>query len=174
MKKIVAIFGVLALAACSTSSSSGSDSGDSGVDLTPDIPSTSLNTEFGTALNDLRASNGESSLTFDATVGEAAQIHANDMFENDHLSIFLEATNEDMGDTLNNLGLEWDEIAQFIAQGEFETDTLLTEWNTNGSQGDGSIAALDDLNFPDYELFGLGTAGEGIDTRWVLLLVNPT
>ena len=171
MKKIVAIFGILALAACS---SGGSDGSDSGVDLTPDIPSTSLNTEFGTALNDLRAGNSQTALTYDSTVGEAAQIHANDMYENDYLSIFLEETSEDMGDTLNNLGLSWDEIAQFIAQGEYEVDTLLTEWDENGSQGDGSIAVLDDLNFPDYELFGLAKAGDGDDSRWVLLLVNPT
>lgn len=172
MKKIVAIFGVLALSACSTGSSDGDDSG---VDLTPTTPSTTMNAEFGTGLNALRMGAGEETVFYDATVGLAAQTHANDMYDNDYLSIFMGPGNtQDMGDTLNDLGLSWSDIGQMVAQGDFDTDSVLTEWETNGSPDGSNGGGTDELTFSDYELFGLAKAGEGADSRWVLLLVNPS
>ncbi|WP_341367385.1 CAP domain-containing protein [Yoonia sp. BS5-3] len=132
-----------------------------------------MNSEFGAGLNALRMQNGANDVFYDATVGRAAQIHANDMYTNDHLSIFLgdDPTAFDMGDTLaQTLGMDWNEIGQYIAKGDYDTDTVLTEWETNGSQGDGDNA--DKLTFTNMDLFGIAKAGSGTDSRWVLLLVD--
>ncbi|MDX8354630.1 hypothetical protein [Cognatiyoonia sp. IB215182] len=172
MKKIISVVALFGLSACL---GGGDSSSDSGVDLTPDTPDVAMNMDFGTQLNGMRMAGTE--VDYDATAGRAAQIHANDMFEKDYLSIFLPGTTapmggeKDIGDTLNELGLTWQDIGQFIAQGDFTTTTLLDEWATNGSQGDGSAA--EDLTFEDFELFGLAKAGSGSDQRWVLVLVNP-
>ncbi|MFQ1702771.1 CAP domain-containing protein [Loktanella agnita] len=167
MKKHLTILSLLILPACM-----GGGDGTS-VDLTPSGPSASMNAEFNPLLNGVRMDAGESELFYDERVGQAAQIHANDMLVNNELSIFLAGTERDMGDTLNSLGYGWQDIGQMVAQGNYSLAGVLSEWEANGSPAGSGGGGSDELTFEDYVEFGIAKAGSGNDQRWVLLLTNP-
>jgi uncharacterized protein YkwD len=162
MNKYISVLALLALPACL--------GGDSGTSISGPTAS-QLNTELGGYLNSFRMTNGESTLDYEPQLAAAAQVHADDLFDNDSApSIFLTGTATDIGDTLNSMGYSWNDIDQFIAEGDFTVQSVFTEWQTNGSQGNGSDA--DDLIFADHDEFGFAKAGTGADQRWVLVLTN--
>ncbi len=131
MKKYVTVLALLALPACFGVSD--------GVDLTPDGPEVSqedLNTEFGATMNNVRVANNAAAmpLTYDARVGAAAQIHADDMLARDYLSIEILGSDDgmgnpmDIGDIVTAQGYTWSDIGQLVAQGEFTVEGILNEF----------------------------------------------
>ena len=171
MKYLVACAALALLPACM-------GSGGDDVDLTPSSPDLAANNAMGSALNDVRAANSAIDLEYDPTVGRVAQIHANDMFENSTVSIFLSDSGRDMGDTLNlDFTFPWSVIVQMVNQGDMTVEEALAEWQANGSPagsgGSTSIELQDGLSddSADFEYFGLGKAGSGSDTYWALLIV---
>jgi hypothetical protein len=157
MNKYISVLALLALPACL-----------GGGDSTTSVPT--MNEEFGVSLNGVRMNAGESTLFFEPQLQTAAQVHADDMVANDTLSIFLDGTMTDIGDTLNSMGYSWNDIGQFVAQGDDSMQEVLAEWQLNGSAADGSPA--DDLTFEDMDWFGIAKSGSGADQRWVLVLTN--
>ena len=170
MKYFVACAALALLPACM-------GSGGDDVDLTPSSPDMAANNAMGSALNDVRASNSVFDLEYDPTVGQTAQIHANDMFENGAVSIFLAGSGKDMGDTLNqDFNFAWVDIVQMVNQGDMTVEEALAEWQANGSPGGSNGSTASELEFSleenDFDFFGLGKAGSGSDTYWALLIVN--
>lgn len=165
MKPYHFIFGALLLSACSSG-------GSSTVDLTPSAPSTTLNSSFGTLMNNTRlALNGTApALAYDADVGRAAQLHANDMYTRNYDSIFIQGGGgDDIGDRVTAQGYSWEDIAQLIDRGDA----------TVQQQVDAFAAENCTINTTCYENadfahFGVGRAGSGADMRWVLVLTDPT
>lgn len=186
MKHMISILALLALPACL-------DSGDTtvdvdlddtveedtvdDVDLTPDTPDLALNTEVGTLLNDARTTFGSADVTYDSSLGRAAQDHANDMFDNDYLAVTIPGTvgnnngMQDIGDRVTAYGYTWADIVQLVAQGDFTTSEAFDELNNDGNCG----GPAQDLCITDsvLENFGLAKAGSGDDQRWVLVLTSP-
>lgn len=182
MKYAFAMIAVLGLSACmggGGSTGGGSGGGGGGVDLTPDVPDATMNSEMGAILNDVRTANGRFDLEYESTIGRAAQIHANDMYEAGRPSILLSSNGQDMGDTLrDDLFFNWSFIEQFANQGDYTVQELFDEISTNGSapgSGGSTASNLNDFALDDdsFEFFGLGKAGSGSDQYWALLLVDP-
>jgi hypothetical protein len=177
MKYFVSILALAALPACIKSD-------DSAVDLTPSTPSVSMNNDMGAILNGARTG-GLEPLVYDGRVGQIAQNHANDMFDRDYLSIYeLGSTNgtapdgrRDLGDDLNAANLRWEQIEQFVAEGDKTVAVLFNEFSNRplGGPIEGSIdQGMDDaLELADFEFFGIGKAGSGSDQKFALLLVHP-
>ncbi|WP_234417002.1 CAP domain-containing protein [Loktanella sp. Alg231-35] len=179
MKYLVSVLALAALPACI----GGGGGGD--VDLTPSTPSASMNTEMGMTLNGARTG-GLDPLVYDGRVGQIAQNHANDMFERDYLSIYEMGSTgfggprggeRDMGDDLNAAGLGWEQIEQFVAEGDKTVAVLFDEFSNRpiGGPIEGSIdQGMDDvLELAEFEFFGIGKAGSGSDQKFALLLVHP-
>lgn len=176
MRNYISVLALMALPACFGVGN--------GVDLTPSSPDAAVTSQAQSSLDGTRIANAQDTLTYNATVGRVAQSHANDMFDRNYLSI-LELGSDlgggvmrDLGDDLNDSRLFWDEIIQMVEQGDMTVDDVLTQFATSGSADTGVGSDQNDfgnaMNNADYELFGIGKAGSGDDTRWALLLVDPT
>jgi hypothetical protein len=136
-------------------------------------------------------SSGLEPIFYNATVGRVAQSHAQDMVDRNYFSIFEDGTDTcagvgglcDMGDDLNDISRNWDEIVQMVARGDKSIPVLFSEFRgrtVDNNVGDGDLGEkLDDgLQFQDfvgegYEFFGLGKAGSGDDTKWAFIFVDP-
>jgi uncharacterized protein YkwD len=171
MNKYISVLALLALPACM-----GGDSG-SGVDLTPSGPDATMNANFGTLMNNMRLVTvpGDDPLEYDARLGRAAQLHANDMYEDGYFSIYIPLELDpngdpaDIGTRVNAQGYSWALIAQLIEQGDYSLSEVLAEWSDDTCDTAGTICLEDDL----YQDFGLAKAGSGTEQKWVLILTEP-
>lgn len=163
MKKQLSILAMLALPACMGGGS------DSGVDLTPSSPDVAMNNDFGALLNGVRVNDA----SYDARLGRAAQIHANDMVDRDYLSVTIPGTvgnnngMQDIGDLITAQGYTWADLAQLVEQGEYTLAEVLTEFQSVDCGNAGQDLCLEDSTFTD---FGIAKAGAGVDQKWVLVL----
>ncbi len=176
MKHMISILALLALSACSTSSGSDDvvvpvDPVDP-VDLTPDVPDVSMNSDFGSLLNNVRLDAGELEVEYNSTLGLAAQTHANDMFDREYLDILVldDADGRDIGDIVTELGYSWALIKQEVAQGDLTVDGLLAEIESEECGGAGEDNCITDDRFQD---FGIAKAGEGDGQKWVFIMTEP-
>ena len=160
-----------ALAACSNSG----DSVEMTTDLTPSIPSVTLNTSFATLMNGVRATNGVADLTYDSRVGQAAQNHANDMVVNNYFSVTIPGSDNgsgdlrDIGDRVTDAGYSWVDIEQLIAQGEFSTAEAFAAFGAQTCDAVGTIC----LTQNGFTNFGIAKAGTGSNQKWVFVMVEP-
>lgn len=156
----------LLLSACSSG-------GSSTVDLTPSAPSTSLNSSFGTMMNNTRLATNASApaLVYDSDVGRAAQLHANDMFTRNYDSVqILGGGGTDIGDRVTDQGYSWEDIAQLIDRGENTTAAQVAAFSDDVCDAPNGTC----YNRTNFAHFGVARAGSGADTRWVLVLTDPT
>ena len=170
MKKQLSILAMLALPACMGGGS------DSGVDLTPSSPDVAMNSDFGTLLNGVRIGAGEAAVSYDGRIGQAVQIHANDMFTDGYTSILIPGEvngaglPKDIGDLVTEQGYSWSTILQLVAEGDFTLDEALTALDNAGACGGG---AQDPCITDDrFEHFGIAKAGSGVDQKWALVLAE--
>ena len=130
----------------------------------PAAPSTVDNLSFAGMLNNVRVANSAAVVTFDARLGTAAQTHANDMLANNYFS-HTGLNGSNAGDRIKAAGYNWQTYGENIAQGQRSEAEVLTAWtNSPGHHAN-------DIN-PNFKDFGLGKAGTGSDTRWVLVLAT--
>ncbi|MEM7724672.1 MAG: CAP domain-containing protein, partial [Pseudomonadota bacterium] len=136
-------------------------------------PSTSLNSSFGTLMNNTRlaANSGANTLVYDSDVGRAAQLHANDMYTRNYDSVqILGGGGDDIGDRVTDQGYSWEDIAQLIDRGENTTADQVAAFSDDVCDApNGTCFARN-----NFAHFGVARAGSGADTRWVLVLTDPT
>ncbi len=181
MKKAISVLAIMGLSACM------GGGGGSDVSVTSAEPDPTVTAEIGSLLNGAR-STMLPGLEYQADVGRVAQTHAQAMVDEPFLNIFVPGSTGcagprggecDMGDALNGISRNWDEIVQMVAQGDQSVTVLWTEFQgrtsvDNVGEGDTWDKLDGALEFDgDYEFFGLGKAGSGSDTKWALLVVDP-
>jgi len=171
MKPIFSGFLLVTLAACGGGSGGADNIVSSGGALTspaitiPDvdpITDTARDASFGTILNNVRLDNGADPVTYNGQLNTAAQLHAEDMLENDYFS-HVGLNGSTIGTRVQATGYNYARVGENIAAG-YQTETsVLDGWvNSPGHQANN----ID----PRFEEFGLGYARDGNDTRWVLVL----
>ena len=174
MKFYVCAVVMISLAACSGGGGGGGDDGGDGgtpVDLTPDAPDATLNSDFGMLMNGSRSAS-KPDLVYNDTVGKVAQAQANVMFEDGHLSEWESGTagvGRDVGDRLNDEGYSWFSYAARTEQGENTVADQMTEFEDDICQG----SAITCFEVTEFEEFGIARAGAGDDTKWMLILTEP-
>jgi len=117
---------------------------------------------FGSLLNNVRLSNGAQTVSHNAQLDIAAQLHAQDMLDNDYFS-HTGLNGSSAGDRVTLAGYDWWTYGENIAAGYRTEDGVMKGW----TESEGHHA--NNIN-PNFEEFGLGYAEGNGDTRWVLLL----
>ena len=113
---------------------------------------------FGILLNDTRGDYDVLPVVANDILMEAATLHAQDMVENDYLS-HTDLNGGSAGDRVLALGYDYSFVAENIAQGFSDQETVMEAWmNSPGHQS----------NILDPRAVEFGIAQE--DTTWVLLL----
>ncbi len=174
MKYAISLVALCLLPACMGGGSDG-----------PPAPTTQLNTDFGTLLNGVRMGNGATAVDFDVRVANAAQAHATDMvvdnyFAHDTLNPTPECNDPcDAGERLLAEGYTWKMFYEGIGRGNNLTlQQLLDAWEAGGDGTNFSVdndnGATNNINFGDFEHFGIAKAGPDGNQRWVLLMADPT
>lgn len=120
---------------------------------------------FATLINAVRSEAGTTPLSYNGQLNSAAQKHARDMFENDYFS----HTGRD-GSTVKTRveaeGYSVLHVGENIAQGQKNENAAINSWIKSAPHQANNIN-------PDFEEFGLGRAGSGSETRWVLVFATP-
>ena len=172
MKRVFSILGLAILTACGGGGSGSSSSSGPSEELeiipplpAPVAPSVVENNSFASLLNDVRIDNGASSVTYDNRLATAAVNHANDMYVNDYFSHDGLNGSTPRSRALDE-GYNAGPIGENIAQGQTSQQQVMNAW-TNSTTGHHE----NNIN-PVYEDFGLGKAGSGGETRWVLVLAT--
>ena len=132
--------------------------------LSPTAPSTVDNLSFGGLLNNVRTANNAAPVTYDSRLGSAAQLHANDMLANNYNS-HTGLDGSSAGDRITAAGYKWRTYGENIAWGYRDQAGVLQGWVKSPGHQQNNIN-------PKFEEFGLGKAGSGNDTKWVLVLAT--
>jgi len=160
MRSIFASLGLGLLTAC------GGTTSDVPVSMDPplmlDRPEAPSDVSFATLLNSVRLDNGAAGVGYDSRLGAAAQNHASDMLAQNYFS-HTGLNGSTVVDRVEATGYAWKALGENIAQGQTSQAEVLTAWTNSPPHH------ANDIN-PTYEDFGLGTAGGGSATRWVLVL----
>ena len=153
MKRLISLAAFTMLSACM-----GGGDGGGGVTLVPIDPS------FAPSLNGVRASAGAGPVSYDERLHTAAQLHANDMLENDYFS-HTGLNGSSPGDRIKDQGYNLRAYGENIAKGQRTEAEALDSWvNSPGHQAN-------NIN-PAFEDFALAKAGSGSNTYWVLVLAS--
>jgi len=170
MKPIISVALLATLAACGGASISDNIVSSGGSlalpttsipDIDPIIDSTQ-DASFGTILNNLRLENGAGEVTYNSQLNTAAQLHAEDMLENDYFS-HTGLDGSTVGTRVQATGYNFARVGENIAAGYQTEESVLNGWENSPSHQENNID-------PNFEEFGLGYARDGQDTRWVLVL----
>ncbi|SMY08558.1 CAP domain-containing protein [Flavimaricola marinus] len=124
----------------------------------PAAPDNLGHESFGILLNDTRGGFDVLPVTENDLLNEAATLHAQDMVENDYLS-HTSLDGRTVGDRVLEVGYNYSFVAENIAQGFSDQDTVVDAWM--GSPGHRN-------NILDPRAVEFGIAQE--DSTWVLLL----
>ncbi len=170
MRNYVCLCALVVLPACL--GSGGGDDVDAAV-----VADTSMNTSFGSIMNQARLNNNGSAtqLQYNETVARVAGIHAVDMVENNYLSATIPGTDNgsgqlrDIGDRLNDAGYRWIDLEQLVAQGDFTTQEAYQEFEGSDGCGPATVCTLQE-GFSD---FGIAKAGTGSGQKWVFIMTEP-
>lgn len=168
-KQILMMIGCLSLAACGGTSptsmalqSSPLLGDDPGMGGTP--VAVAGDVSFAMILNNLRVTNGDAILTYNPRIDAAAQAHADDMVARDFFA-HVNPDGDDVQDRLIAQGYDPRAWGENIA-GRMQTEqAALDAWIASPSHN-----AL--LEADTVGEFGLGVAGSGSDTRWVLVMAT--
>lgn len=120
---------------------------------------------FATILNNVRLDAGSGPVTYNALLDQAAQGHADDMLANDYFS-HTDLKGNRVGARVTATGYKWKRAGENLGKGHTSEAQVLQGWVNSPSHQAGQTE-------PAYEHFGLGRAGTGRDTRWVLVLADP-
>jgi uncharacterized protein YkwD len=124
---------------------------------------TSDDAAFAAIMNNLRIAGGVGNISYDGRLDAAAQSYAEEMLASgrfDHEG----ADGSTMETRATAAGYTWTFLAENIAQGQTTQSEVVADWqaSTDGHRENN----LD----PRAEDFGIGVAGAGSETRWVLML----
>ncbi|MEM7320502.1 MAG: CAP domain-containing protein [Pseudomonadota bacterium] len=122
------------------------------------------NVTFEGLLNNVRLANSAAPVAFDSRLGSAAQKHAGDMLANGYFS-HTGLNGSSPGDRITAEGYQWRAYGENIAQGQTSQAQVLNAWTNSPGHHANNIN-------PNFEDFGLGKAGSGSSTRWVLVLAS--
>lgn len=121
---------------------------------------------FATLINGVRTQNGVGTLSYNTLLDQAAQGHADDMLALDYFS-HDSADGRRLSDRVNATGYQWRKIGENIGKGQTSEQEVLTGWVQSPTHQANNID-------PEFEEFGLGRAGSGSSTRWVLVFGDPS
>jgi len=168
MFRAIPVLAILTLSACG-----GGGGGDIGAGLSlttqaisalPGRAETGEDVTFAALLNDVRITNGVDVVTYDPKLGLAAQYHADDMLANNYFDHYSQ-DGSSPGDRITAAGYNWKTYAENIAMGQTSQAEVMTAWTNSPGHNANNIS-------PSFEDFGLGKAGSGSGTRWVLVLAT--
>lgn len=123
---------------------------------------TADNAQFKVLLNQVRAANGAPAAEFSAQLAVAAQAHANDLLSNNMFS-HTGSNGSSVGTRARAAGFAWRAIGENIAQGQTSEASVMASWTGSPGHHANNISR-------NFNQFGLGKAGSGSQTRWVLVL----
>ncbi|MFQ1702770.1 CAP domain-containing protein [Loktanella agnita] len=122
----------------------------------------SVDPSFEAGLNGVRANVGANPVAYDVRLHRAAQLHANDMLENNYFS-HTGLNGSSVSDRVRAQDYNWRALGENIAKGQQSEAAVLQAWqNSEGHRRNNEN--------PSYEDFGLAKAGSGGNTYWVLVL----
>ena len=125
---------------------------------------TASDVAFSSLLNDVRVSYGVGTVTFNANLTLAAQTHANDMLAQNYFS-HTSLDGSSPGDRITAAGYDWQTYGENIAWGQTSQAEVMTAWTNSPGHHANDIS-------PNFDEFGLGVAGSGSNTHWVLVLAR--
>lgn len=125
----------------------------------PEAPS---DVSFATLLNGVRVANSAAPVIYNPNLGLAAQGHADDMLAQNYFS-HVSLNGDRFTDRALAAGYNYRSLGENIAQGQTSQAEVMTGWTNSPGHHANNIS-------PDFEDFGLGRAGSGGSTRWVLML----
>ena len=133
------------------------------VTVTPSAPAPAPTT-FAGMLNAVRADNGSAPVSFDARLGRAAQVHANDMLAMGRMT-HTGSDGSNAGQRITRQGYNWRTWGENVARGYQTEASVLNGWvNSPGHQAN-------NIN-PNFEDFGLAKAGSGSQLYWALVFAS--
>lgn len=165
MKRLLCIISAMALSACM----GGSGMTTSAAVVAPVVPPPSAPivapaptpTTFEGMLNQVRADNGSAPLSYDARLGRAAQVHADDMLSMGRMT-HTGSDGSNAGQRISREGYNWRTWGENVARGYQTEEAVLEGWvNSPGHQAN-------NIN-PAFEDFGLAKAGSGSQLYWALV-----
>ena len=128
---------------------------------TPAPTSSPAPTTFADMLNAVRADNGSAPVVYDARLGRAAQLHADDMLAMGRMT-HTGSDGSSAGQRITRQGYNWRTWGENVARGYQTEESVLQGWvNSPGHQAN-------NIN-PNFEDFGLAKAGSGSQLYWALV-----
>lgn len=119
---------------------------------------------FGTILNNVRIGNGSAAVRYDSRLDAAAQTHADDMVANGYFS-HTSQNGDEVYDRIVAQSYNPTAYGENLAGGQQSEQDALIAWE-NSPEHDMM------MNAGSLEEFGLGVAGSGNGTRWVLVMAT--
>ena len=120
---------------------------------------------FATLINSVRSEAGTTPLTYNGRLDNAAQKHAQDMFANNYFS-HIGQNGSTIGSRVTAEGYAWRFVGENLAQGQKNENVAINGWIKSAPHQANNIN-------PNFKEFGLGRAGTGSNTRWVLVFAAP-
>lgn len=164
MKNLLSIVSICLLAACGGGGGSSTVTSTMTVPVAPVAPAAPVDASFAGMLNNVRANSGAGAVTFDARLGRAAQVHANDMLANGRLT-HTGSDGTDAGQRIAREGYDWITWGENIARGQSDEEAVLDAWVNSPDHQENNVD-------PDFEDFALAKAGSGSSQYWVLVLAT--
>lgn len=163
MKQVFAISAICALSACMGGGTDRLATAGAPLPTTSPVPSSlPAPTTFADMLNAVRANNGSNPVVYDARLGRAAQLHAEDMLAMGRMT-HTGSDGSSAGQRIIRQGYNPRAWGENVARGYQTEESVLQGWvNSPGHQAN-------NIN-PNFEDFGLAKAGSGSQLYWALVL----
>ena len=136
----------------------------SGLNATGPVVTSTDDRTFGKILNNVRIGNGANAVTYDSRLDSAAQAHAQDMVNRGYFN-HISPEDDDVEDRIILQGYTPSAWGENLAGGQQSEAEALRAWENSSAHN-----AM--LNAQTLEDFGLGVAGTGRNTRWVLVMAT--
>ena len=121
-------------------------------------------TSFAGMLNGARAGTGAGAVTYDARLGQAAQVHADDMLANGYFS-HTGLDGSSAGDRIRAAGYVPRAWGENIARGQQSEAEVFQAWEDSPGHRANN-------HNPNFEDFALSRAGSGSNLYWVLVFAS--
>lgn len=123
---------------------------------------TTKDANFADILNDVRRDDGAGNVRFNGRLNRAAQGHADDMLDNNYFS-HTGLDGSSVEDRIRAQGYDPVAFGENIAGRQQSDEEVLRAWRDSPAHNRLLLAR-------SVDEFGLGVAGRGADTRWVLVM----
>ncbi|WP_458791938.1 CAP domain-containing protein [Yoonia sp. MH D7] len=127
-------------------------------------PTAPTTTSLAGLLNGARAGEGAGSVVYDSRLGQAAQVHADDMLANGYFS-HTGLDGSDAGDRIRAAGYVPRTWGENIARGQQSEAEVFEAWQDSPGHRENNLN-------PNFEDFALSKAGSGSDLYWVLVFAS--